>query len=137
DKIVIEHYQSHTLMELINEKIDRFSLDRHSFIYLARNNTSAIKDGFYELLYDGKTKVIAKHDKSLQKALKNKEISYYFAPRTRYYIIMNRIYFPVKTKSSVLSVFKDREKELKQFIGKNKISFRGNRAQALARLAEF
>jgi hypothetical protein len=135
DKIVVEHTLSHIAMELINENIKWFDLLGHRFVFVKSDDKK--REGFYDLLYDGKVKALAKYEKSQQKNIKDKKVTYYFAERTHYYLFKEGNYYPVSSKNAALDVFSDKERELKQFLKKEKISFRRDRTAAMARMAAF
>ena len=125
-------------MELVSEKVERFSLLGHTFIWLEPDTTTKIeiRSGFYDLLYDGQLKIIARRSKDLQKVLESTTLTIKFDEKVQYLILKNGTYFSVKNKASVLSALEDRKKDLKQFIARNHINFK-DRENTLIRLAEF
>lgn len=137
DKVISEHILNGAKLELVTEKIRRFSMDGHTFVRLLKNETQKISEGFYDLLYDGATKVYVRREKLLQQKIESNEIISRFEERNRIFILKNEIYFPVKKKGSVLEVFRDRKQDLKSFLKKNKIKFKAGRETAIVRLAEF
>jgi hypothetical protein len=138
DKVVIDHPLSHFKMELIGEKVNAFILNSHKMIRLTPDSTNTtIKPGFYELLYDGKLKVYAKHRKIKQEQYDSDQIKFLFDQKTQYYILKDNIYYPVKSKSSVLKVFRNKKVMLRKYLSKNKINFRKNTGLAIAKSAEF
>lgn len=136
DRIITEHLLSGSKIELITSKVSEFSLNNDHFAHLHKDNDGIIDDAFYHVLYDGKTKVYARYIKTLNTRAEGNELVYTFEERTRYYILKDGKYYPVKTKRSVLGVFKDRKQELKAELNKNKLRFKGNRARAIAIMAE-
>jgi hypothetical protein len=136
DKVITEHNRGNSI-KLLDEKIQRFSILNHTFVRLNGDDSTKISAGFYDQLYGGASKVIAKHVKTYQESLDQGEIIPRFEESTQYYIIKNDVYFPVKSKGSVLKVFDDRKQEIKDFVKKNRISFKANREEAIARMAEF
>jgi hypothetical protein len=137
DKVISEHILNGAKLELVAEKIARFSLSGHTFVRLRKNETQMISEGFYDLLYDGATKVYVRREKLLQEKVESNNIIARFEERNRIFIFKDGIYFPVKKKGSVLDVFSDRKEDLKSFLNKNKIKFKSDRETATVRLAEF
>lgn len=135
EKIVVEHSITHILMELINANIKWFTLADHRFTNIRSSNGK--REAFYELLYDGKVKALAKHEKTLQKHVRNKRVTYFFSARTLYYIFKDGSFYPIGSKRSALDAFSEKESELKQLLSREKINFKKNRASALARMAEY
>jgi hypothetical protein len=139
DKVLVEHIYGHFKLELINEKIADFSMNGHKFTRLVADTTMqmGVRTGFYDLLYDGGTKVYAKRRKEIQKSLNAKTEIIEFKERTQYFIYKAGNYYPVKSKSSVLKVFADRKSMLRKHLAKNKIRFAKNREYALVQAAKF
>ena len=124
-------------MELVDKKIQRFTILDHTFVRLGKDERNNISEGFYELLYNGPTKVYAKYEKTLQEHVQPNEIIGEFNERNRIYILRNGTYFLVKTKGSVVQVFADRKQVVKHYIGKNRAHFKTNRGEAIAQIAAF
>lgn len=137
DRIITEHMLNGAKLELINEKIKRFSLDEHQFIRITDSDARVIPSGFVEILYDGQTKVYARREKNLVQKVESNDIIARFDVRDRLYIKKGNSYYPVKKKRSVLAVFSDKKSELKTFLNKNKITFNLDREAAIAQMAEF
>ena len=137
DKVITEHSLSGTKLELVNEKIKQFSLADHVFTRLGKNESSLIPEGFFELLYDGTTKVYARREKVLNEKIDSNEIIVSFNELNRIYVRKDGTYFPVNKKGSVLDVFIDKKQELKTFLTKNKINYNADREKAIVRMAEF
>jgi hypothetical protein len=138
DKIIIDHPISHFKLELISEKVNSFLLDGHRVVKLYADSTkTSIKSGFYESLYDGKIKAYVKHKKEKREVFESNVIKSFFDVKDQYYIWMNDIYYPVKSKSSILKIFNNKKTLLRKYLNKNKINFKNNRGLAIAKSAEF
>lgn len=136
DKIITEHILNGSKLELVSEKVMRFSIAGHTFVRLKKDETGTISEGFHDLLYDGINKVYCRREKQLQQKIESNTIIARFEEKNRIFILKNGVYFPVKKKGSVLAVFSDRKQELKAFLKKNKIVFGADREKAIVRLAE-
>jgi hypothetical protein len=138
DKVIVEQPYGHFKLELISEKIKTFSLAGHTFVRLtASKGDSTVRPGFYDLLYDGKVKVLAKHTVEIVQKMDFREIIIEYLRHEKIFIFKDGEYFAVKSRSSVLKVFDDRKKELRKFINKNQIDFSSDREHAVARIAKF
>lgn len=137
DKVITEHALNGAKIELVSAKIKQFSLGSHRFVRLSAFDSKDISEGFYEVLYDGHSKVYVRHEKILMQKVESNEIIGRFEEKNRIYIMKDGNYFPVKKKGAVLDVFSDRKQELKSFLSRNKISYRSDREKAIARMAEF
>jgi hypothetical protein len=137
DKVLTEHVLNGSVMELIGEKIERFTMQDQVFVRLGKDDEDKINEGFYEMLYPGLSKVYAKHEKVRQEYITAQQLFARFDAKTKYFILKNGTYFPVQSKSSVLRVFDDRKQDVKKFIAKNSVSFKTNRGKAMAQIAAF
>ncbi|MCE7862022.1 MAG: hypothetical protein DYG99_00625 [Bacteroidetes bacterium CHB5] len=121
-KLVIDHGPDQ--VQLINEHLGQFSLDGHHFVKESGNN---IPEGFYEITYNGPTRVYVRWLKNEETVYKNGRLSAAFLPKTTYYIRKNDIFYPVKSKRSVLKVLQNRSAEIKNFIRSQNHYFSDNR----------
>ena len=137
DKVISEHSLNGAKLELISEKISFFTLGTHTFVRLAADEARTITSGFHERLYDGKTKVYVRREKSLQQKVESNNIIFKFDEKNRVYIQKNGVYYAVKSKNSVLEVFNDRKQEVRTFMKKNGRITKNDRENAIARVAAF
>jgi hypothetical protein len=125
DKVVAESSGSMPIL-LVHEKLLKFTIGDHAFIKLkSRDFASSLPlDGFYELIYDGMTRVVALHQKSNEETLVDRKIEKYFNERHRIYMFRNGVYYHVKGRSSLLKALEDRKSEIKRFIRREKFDFK-------------
>jgi hypothetical protein len=136
DQLLTETYYSSSVMKLTKDKVNAFTLpDNRAFIN--RPDTS-LSPGYYEVLYNGKTRAYARHIKVMQETITSQEIIHEFDEKTRYYICMSNTCFPVKSKGALLKLFGDRKREAVHYVNKGKkLPYRKNRREYITRLAEF
>jgi len=137
DKVITEHSINGSKLELISEKIARFSLAGHTFQRLKRDPSRMISEGFYDVLYDGKTKVFVRREKALQQKVESNDIIFNFQQKNRVYVLKDSVYHPVRKKSSLLDVFGDKKQEVRAFLNKRGTKYKADRENAIARVAEF
>src|SRR5947207_11319671 len=90
--VIIKNYKDTSLL-LEKNKISSFTFAGHYFIRVSADSSDAeIKSGFYEVLYDGRTKLFAKRKKEITEkiALQYSESS--FTEHNDYYILKNDIF---------------------------------------------
>lgn len=136
DKVITEHSLNGTKIELISEKVKRFTMDGHTFVRLSADQAKSITPGFYDLLYDGNTKVYVRREKALQQKIESNDIIFNFEEKNRVYIFKDGQYYPVRNKNSVIDVFKDRKQEVRAYLKKINAK-KGDRETAIARAAAF
>ncbi|RYU79586.1 hypothetical protein [Hymenobacter persicinus] len=134
DQVVIRQPNSPLLVKLISEKISRFTFLGHTFVRLVGSEqvNPAIQTGFYDLLVeDGdKAQVLAKRLRKVQERSTLKGIEAKFAKADRLFLRKDGNYYPVKSKSSVLSVLADKRKELNRYIQEHHSSFSADAREA-------
>jgi hypothetical protein len=137
DKVLTESY-NYNFLALSSEKVNSFSIYGKLFVRIENESVknSLPRDGFYEVLYNGNTRVIALYEKQRQQKFEGRQLYMYFDQKTRYFILQKGIYYPVKSKASILKVLEEQKQSLRSLIKKNKVDF-GNRAQSLSTVAKF
>ncbi len=127
DDVVLKNYNDTALL-LPKEKVSSFSFAGHNFIKIIPDSstTTEIKAGYYEVLYNGNTKLFAKRKKEITEKIDIQYSETSFTEHDQYYILKNDIFYQVSDKNGALGVMKDRKKELSKFIHENKLKFRKN-----------
>lgn len=138
DKLIGETVNGN-MIALNLEKVNSFKINNRQFIKIdnAQVKNSLPRSGFYEVLYNGKSQVIAMRKKERHEEIDMRELHIRFDVVNKYYVLKNGAYFSVKSKQSILRVFAEQKHSLKTLINKNNVSFRVDREEALASVAEF
>jgi hypothetical protein len=134
DQIITEHNRGNPI-KLHPEKVQAFTLNDHLFVKLKPDANNKIQEGFYDQLYKGDSKVYARHIKVYREKLESKEVIPIYNEVTRYYVLKDSTYYPVKSKGSVIKVFADKKAEVKSFVRKNRIKVSSDREDAFVRIA--
>jgi len=135
DQVITEHKLSGAKIELIAKKISAFELNGHSFERLQKDSAGVIGEGFYQRLYGGPTRVYVRRNRTLTSRASGNELVYSFEERNRIYLRKDNLYYPVKSKRSVLQVLDDKRPELKAVLKREKLKFRLDRELAIVRMA--
>jgi hypothetical protein len=122
------------LYAMRSEKVSDVYLLDHHFIYRNADPLNSLAAGFYDLLYGGKSAVLVKRTKKIDESKATETI---YEDITDIYVKKGNKYYPVNSKGSVMDVFKDKNKELNQYLKDNKIKFNKDRESAIARLAGY
>lgn len=127
---VITSYPHGNKVQLLREKVQYFEMDGHKFVPLFNTR---VANGFYDLQYDGKLKFfVRKQKESVLKVNSNGSDPHrVFELRVKYFILKNGAYHSVKSKKSVLSLLKDKKRNLKKALRAEKIKFRSERERAI------
>jgi len=126
---------SHSVLYSIrSEKLSDVFLADHHFIYLAG---SKLTTGYYDQLYDGASEILVKRGRGVVKRVEQQSVQVIYQVDDVIYVRKGTDYIPVNSKQSVLSVFKNKSKQLKEYMSANKISFRKDREHSIAQLASY
>lgn len=138
DQVVIQHLNGFSKVGLVSEKVKEFTLLNHHFIRLQADslNNSTIITGFYDELYAGKLKVLAKRIKFIDETIKD-ELEREFLQQDLFFIQKEGAYYAVKNYKGLLSVLKDKAPAVKQYLRKNRIKFRKDREHAIVKATAY
>jgi hypothetical protein len=134
------------MLALVKEKLTGFEFNHHHFEKIKNEevNNSLPETGYYEVLYDGPSKVIASRQKNMQKTMVNQVYTYnmdtdqkLYLEKYKHYILFKGEYHSVSGKSSVLDLFSNQKTTLKKFIRQQGLDFRQDRDKALSAVAAF
>jgi hypothetical protein len=137
EKVITENYYNADELVLINEKLESFTIGDHRFKKIKTEDVgnSLPQSGFYQILHDGPSTLVAKRQKLMRERVEIDAIENDFEARDRYFIFKNGRYFQVKSKASILNVLSDQKQGLRQFIKKRRIRFKNNQDAALPLIA--
>jgi hypothetical protein len=118
------------------EYLDDVYLPGHHFIYLS-NQRLNLAQGYYDQLYSGRSEVLLKTTCSIIKRAGQQTVEITYETSKAIYIKKGAGYVAVYSKGSVLKVFADKEKQLKQYLSDNKIAYRKDREGSIVKLAAY
>ena len=125
NQVVIASADNMKRIVLENDFIDSFHLSGHTFIALKEDHQQNLyNSGFYDLLYNGHTQLVARRIKTLNPVIKGSVVVTVFETKDRFYIHKNNIYYLVSNKKEVFKVFHDKYRELKKRLRKEHLKFR-------------
>jgi hypothetical protein len=136
-QLITEHLSSGHAIQLVIEKLQHFTIADHHFEKIDSEAIGLPEKGFYEILYPGETKVIARRKKFKREKIESSGIERTYEERNRLYIFKGGLFSPVKTKGSVLKLLGDQKQNLKKFIRTLPRPFSTYRERNLKDLAEY
>lgn len=125
DEIIIKLSTQSSLdvIQLIKEKIERFSINNKCFVRISNNE----KEGFYELLFKSNYLTLyKKHIKQRNQRLDEDFVYYVFKDKKEYTIKYNQKYYRIKTKSDFSKIFPKQKKNINSFYKINKKLFKSD-----------
>lgn len=132
DQLLVHTPNRMSYVILQPEKVDYAELFGYRIIYFYPDGLkNAPSEGYYQLLYDGKCKVLGRQTCSLFETRKDAIVEGQFNKSIKYYILKDGVYHTVKSKGSVLKVFKSHKKELNQYSRQQRLNFRKETEKAI------
>lgn len=135
-KVVLSYYYSGMKMQLVNDWVDEFTFEGHRFINFKPVDSLSIKPGYYEVLYDGNTKFLAKRSKRLVERIEGTELIKYFETVDKYFMLVNGQYNEISGKRDMIKALVSQRKELKAYIRKHRL-FENEKEQSAVQLATY
>ena len=124
------------------DKISSFTILDHSFIKLIKDSStpSLPKRGFYEVAYTNRhMSLLKKEIKEVVDDLGNSRgtLQRYILSHVNFYAQKGKTYFLLNNKNHVLSFFKDKKTELRQYIRRNNLDFSSDTENAIISVASY
>lgn len=139
DLLIIRHYAGEGHISLQNDRVANFTIPDHVFYRLesGKEINPEMRTGFYDLLYEGKSRVIVRRHKIRQERIENIKVIAQFPERDFFYILKGDIFYPVYSKKSAFGLFKGQKKNLKKHLRKNNLKFKKHREEAIVKMAVY
>ncbi|MCF2503549.1 hypothetical protein L0663_09195 [Dyadobacter sp. CY107] len=137
DEVIIKHFNGdHILLQ--SEKIDYFYVDNHTFERLeaGKDINEQMRTGFYDVLYNGKTRTIVRRVKQRQEKIVDKMVIALYPQKNNFFIRKGDRYHGVSSKKSAFNLFPEYKKELRKVLKDQKIKYRKNREVAIVTIVE-
>ncbi|HYC84983.1 MAG TPA: hypothetical protein VEB86_07165 [Chryseosolibacter sp.] len=125
DQLVTESV-SGNMQAIPGDRVDNFKLRGEYFERISKDDYhgSLPRTGFYQVLYDGKTKVISLRQKLVQERVEQNKIQFDYYEKRRYYVLHGGKFIPVKSRKALISLLADRKAELKAHVKNNRVVFK-------------
>jgi hypothetical protein len=118
---ILTPYKPVGILQLNKEMVDSFSIifqnKKYSFARIQDSTASGL-NGYFNVLYNGKTKLIVKYLKKIEK-LEAKGENDKFYQLTRIYLIKDDLVYPVTGKNDLIKAYNENKKLVRDFIKKN------------------
>jgi hypothetical protein len=137
DVLVTRDFTGELAMELLGEKVSRFRIANHRFMNINPDSTSAMRPGFYEILYDGSVTVLVKRVNQVVRITRRDDepgkvsADRQFTEYDEFYVLKDSRYNNIRGESDLSGLFKDRRAELRKFLNRSKPSYRKDPAAAI------
>jgi hypothetical protein len=138
-QVVVLHFNGFTKLGLVPEKVKEFTLFDHHFIRLIGDSlsNSPVITGYYDEVYKGRQlNVLVKRGKFIEETVKD-ELEREFRPFDLVFIQKEGNYYHIKNYKGLLTVLKDRSKEVRQYLRKNRIKYRKGSENAIVKATAY
>ncbi len=131
DQLIIQHFHR-LMMQLHKEKVKEFTFNNRRFFLFQVDTLQKLpfSTGFYEDLYKGKIQLIAKRQKIMEETITD-VVEQRLLLKNYFYINRNQTWYAVKTYRDLTGVLKEKAKEIRQYLKKNKVKYRKDRERAI------
>jgi hypothetical protein len=119
DQLITPYYFDGSWMAFVGELVQNFKLKDHSFSYFRAMKGDLPGSGFYEVLYSGKSKLIARHRKIYSEQIDGMEVIRAFKQSVEYYLLKGDRSFRLNENEKIPQALKDQKNELRNFLRKN------------------
>lgn len=111
-------------INLFSPRVGWFTINDSKFVFIdGKHFNGSLAPGFYQEMQDGKVQLFYKRSTRINEKITNR-VEQQFVDAVKFYIVRNGNVHEVKNLSSVLTVFNDHRKELKEFLRANKLKYR-------------
>ncbi len=138
DKLLVEFSQGYESIELITNRVKYFVIHDHTFVRLSPSaDKSPMEEGFYDLIYDGQSKVLVKRYKVTKDISDQGIMTVEYIEKRKLFLQQGERFIPIRVKRDALNAFGENKTEVRKFLVREKIQFKSDPEMALAAMATF
>lgn len=120
DELIIGHYNGFSRIQLIKEKVDSFRMGELRFVHVRQSSgLSGLSPGFYQLLHNGKVKLLQRNRKTLQVYYRGSQSGVDVFEKIDRYLLKDQHASLVNRKKSFLDLLPAKEKVVQQLRTRN------------------
>lgn len=136
DELITTDWQGDNLVQLLKERVNGFSMGMQQFVHLKGAYPAA---GYYRVIYDGKSTVIAREKKEIQvkTGRTTAETERWVSRATDYYIKTPGGYRKFNRLNSFLSILGSHRRQVANYIRQNRMHFKSEKDRVLAQAARY
>jgi hypothetical protein len=136
DELITPYFGDNTEISLLPAFVSNFSFGNMKFVYLNVDTTIGLKapSGYFQEVIKDAVSFYVKRKKIIKETTSVRDITSDFMTSDDFYISKGNVFSKVSGKSDVLRVFKDKRKELNNFLKDEGLSFRDNPELAIEKM---
>lgn len=137
DELVVQPPEGGYRLRLSTDKIAAFSVGSHQFVRIVGDSVAGIRTGFYEIIYNGTVKALAKRLKTIHEDISDGTYKADYQQNDRFIIQKDGTFYEVNSKRALLNLFPDQAKALRKYMRTNRMKFRNEqREQTITRITQ-
>lgn len=136
NEVMVNHPNNIPII-LFGERVQQFHFAGLHFYRLKSGIKNEPPADIYQLLADGKIKLLSRRSKIIEENLENKKVEKKFIEQHKYYLVKDGEYHLVRNQNSMLNLLSDRRQEILKDLRKNNIRFKKDREKAIIHIADF
>jgi hypothetical protein len=127
DELLTTDYRRENLVQLVKMKVGNFTIGGRKFIRIT-DNIAALSPGYYLQLYSGKSRVLGKEVKAIEKRIINQFEEYRnVEARKSYYVGINQQYYTVSGAKALMKLFGDKRRAVTEYLKNRRLKYKSNR----------
>jgi len=136
-ELVVMQGEKSVGVTLFTPRLERFSIAGKKFLRSTGADESHLPTGIYEQMAIGKTSFYILRSKFVKEAIIDLELHREFISNDAYYIVKDGAYHLVKKQKDILSLLKDKKKEIKKDLKKQQLRFASAPEEALTEMVTY
>ena len=136
DELITTDVQGNNLVQISRQQVERFSIGQHDFVHLSAKN---LRPGYYRLLYNGNSQIIAKESKLIQvkTGRTTAETERWVNASIDYFMKSAKGYEKFNRLNSFLALFGSYQKQVAGFIRERKLRSSSDRENLYREAASY
>lgn len=123
DQLIVLDSARNRKIQLINEHVSSFTLGERRFVRLVPGSAASLPTGFYNVLLDGRTQLLARRTKKVVEEIVQQRLSFSYTETDRIFIYKDHQFSEITTLKTLLNALLDQKPELQKYARSNKLKF--------------
>ena len=137
DVLITENFHNNEEIALVKEKVSHFTMGKRKFINVINIPQGLPAAGFYEIHYDGRSRVLTRHEKKFEERIAQNRLEMSYNEKHRHFVRKGEVYYRVNSKRDLLKLMQDKRQQVRAFINQNNFLISNENPAAIARVAEY
>lgn len=136
DQLILLNFDEVGGIIVVKDLVDSFSVHKHTFINLPFGE-KGIQPGYYDLLYDGRLKLLAKRNKKISETTNQYKVVRKVSQQNKYYLLQDGAYVSVKNLKALLKQLPKKHIQYSTFIKEQNLNIKKDKEHAMVSLLKF